>query len=126
MPIVRVKNCLNCGISHEWVFTGMTLKELRLIKQFTGFRANEFAEASGAGDPDAVAAMLYVLHLKDGIKVPYEDIDLDFHDFEMEPTEEEVAELEKLEKEAQSAAEAAQAPKVTQSGPKTKAASAPK
>lgn len=60
--------------------------------------ATEFASAGDDGDPEALAALLYVLHKRDKITVPFEDIDLDFSGFEMKATEEEQKELDELEK----------------------------
>ena len=125
MPFVRVKKCLNCGVAHEWFFEGMTLQELRLIKQITGLRPNDFSEAADDMDPDAIAAMLYVLHRRDKINVLFDDVDLDFKDFEIEATEEELAQIAELEAKMEAAAAEAQAPKV-KSGPKPKAASTAK
>lgn len=89
MPLITVNNCLNCGIKHEWLFSGATLKELRVIKKITGMGQAAFAAAGDEGDPEALAALLYILHNRDKIKVPFDDIDLDFEQFSMEPTEDE-------------------------------------
>lgn len=113
MPVIKVNNCLNCEISHEWLFLGATLKELRTIKKLTGMNAKEFAGAGDDLDPEALAALVYVLHLREGIKIPFDDVDLDFNDFEMEPTEEEAREIAELEKAMQNANDEAQAPKVS-------------
>lgn len=112
MPVIRIKNCLNCDISHEWVFDGARLSELRMIKKLTGMNAREFAGAGDDLDPEALAALVYILHMRDKIKLQFDDVDLDFNDFTMEPTDEELAEIEKLEKEMQAANDAEQAPKV--------------
>jgi hypothetical protein len=129
MPMITVKDCLNCGVDHEWVFTGVTLKELRDIKSLTGMSQKQFAEAGDEGDPEALAALLYILHKRDKIKVLFDDVDLDFSGFSMELTKEEQAEQDELEAEMARAAEAEQAPKVRpsstrKSGPSAKAASA--
>jgi CHAT domain-containing protein len=101
----------------------MTLRELRMIKNLTGMRAGEFAEASDEMDPDAIAALIYVLHQRDKISVAFEEVDLDFKDFEIEATEQEKKEMAEMEKRAQAAADAAQAPKVHPSGPRKTVAS---
>lgn len=124
MPLITVRNCLNCGIAHEWVFDNPTLKELRVIKQLTGMNQKQFGEAGDEGDPEALAALIYVLHKRDRITVPFEDVDLDFNDFDMEPTEEERELLKQLEESGSVEAETPKA--VTESGPKKKAASKPK
>lgn len=112
MPVIKIQNCLNCEIAHEWLFEGATLRELRMIKKLTGMNAKEFAGAGDDLDPEALAALVYVLHMRDKIKIPFDDVDLNFNDFTMEPTEDELAEIEKLEKEMQAAADAEQSPKV--------------
>lgn len=98
MPFVKIKKCLTCKIPHEWWFEGPTLKELRMIKKLTGMTGMDYATAADTGDPDAVSALIYILHKRDKIEVPWDDIDLDFNDFEMEETEAEIAEREELEK----------------------------
>jgi len=92
MPLITVKDCENCHIDHEWLFDGAKLKELRVIKKLTGMSQRAFAEAGDEGDPEALAALIYILHMRDKIKVPFEDIDLDFANFKMEPTEHELEE----------------------------------
>jgi hypothetical protein len=121
MPFIRIGKCLNCGISHDWLFEGMSLKELRTVKQLTGMRTLEFAEGCEALDPDAVTAMIYILHERDSIHIRFDDIDVDLKDFDMESTEGEIKEQEDLEKRMQAEAEKAQSPKVTSSGPKSAA-----
>ena len=97
MPFVTIKQCRNCGVSHEWEFDAPTLKELRTIKKLTGFAGLAFGEAISESDPEALAALLYILHERDKISVPFDDVDLDFNDFEMRETDAEVAEREALE-----------------------------
>ena len=111
MPRVTIEKCLNCEIKHSWLFAGMDLQDLRAIKQLTGMRAAEYSEASENMDPDAIAALLFVLHRKDGITIPFEDINVDFNDMTVEPTEEEIAaeEAAKKELEAKAAMMAAKA-----------------
>jgi len=62
-----------------------------MIKALTGMSAAEFAEAGDTGDPDALAALVCVLHKRDGITIALDDVDVDFSDFDMEPTPEEKA-----------------------------------
>jgi hypothetical protein len=125
LPFVRIKNCLNCHIAHEWLFTQPTLKELRLIKQLTGMSTSQFSEAGDAGDPDALTALVVVLHKRDRINLAFDDADLDFSDFEMEETGEEKAERVELESRMKRAADMGQqAPKEkTRNGRPVKAAS---
>jgi hypothetical protein len=96
MPLVTIKDCLNCNTDHEWLFEGLSLKELRMIKKLTGMSQRAFAEAGDEGDPDALAALIYVLHVRDRIKVPFDEVDLDFSKFTMEPTEQELKEAEEM------------------------------
>jgi hypothetical protein len=100
MPLVTIRECLNCDIDHEWLFESMTLKELRVIKKLTGMGQKAFAEAGDEGDPEALAALIYVLHNRDKIKIPFDDVDLDFTKFTMEPTEQELKELAAAEEDA--------------------------
>jgi hypothetical protein len=78
----------------------MTLKELRVIKKLTGMGQKAFAEAGDEGDPEALAALIYVLHKRDRINIPFDDVDLDFTKFTMEPTEQELKELAAVEEDA--------------------------
>jgi hypothetical protein len=78
----------------------MTLKELRVIKKLTGMGQRAFAEAGDEGDPEALAALIYVLHKRDRINIPFDDVDLDFTKFTMEPTEQELKELAAVEENA--------------------------
>ena len=113
MTYIKVKKCLNCGIAHEWLFDGATLRELRVIKKLTGMNAKQFAEAGDDLDPEALAALVYVLHGRDKIKIPFEDVDLNFNDFVMEPTEDEQKQIEELEKKMQEASDKENGPKVS-------------
>jgi hypothetical protein len=89
MARIVIKDCLNCHVPHEWDFDAPTLRELRTIKKLTGLTGKGFAEASEESDPDAMAALIYVLHQRDKIKIQFDDVDLDFSDFEMIESEEE-------------------------------------
>jgi hypothetical protein len=95
MPYININKCANCGIKHQWLFDAPTLKELRDIKKLTGMGGNAFTQASEDGDPEALAALIYVLHKRDKITLPFDDVDLDFNELEIEPTEEEKAAVEK-------------------------------
>ena len=117
MPLVTIRDCLNCEIDHEWLFESMSLKELRVIKKLTGMGQKAFAEAGDEGDPEALAALIYVLHKRDRITIPFDDVDLDFAKFTMEPTEQELKEVEAA------LADTDDDPKETVSGPPKKAAS---
>lgn len=96
MPLITIKDCENCHIDHEWLFDGVKLSELRMIKKLTGMSQRQFAEAGDEGDPEALAALIYILHIRDRVKVPFEKIDVDFKNFTMEPTEQEQKEIDEL------------------------------
>ncbi|MGH3629546.1 MAG: hypothetical protein ACRDRL_19180, partial [Sciscionella sp.] len=66
----------------------------------TSMGQRAFAEAGDEGDPEALAALIYVLHSRDRIKIPFDDVDLDFKTFTMVATEQEIAEAEAAEKNA--------------------------
>jgi hypothetical protein len=86
----------------------------------------EFAAAGDEGDPEALAALLWVLHARDKIKVPFDDIDLDFKDFDMSLTEQEQKDLDRMEAEAKLAESQGSIPKGPKNGTKAKAGSKPK
>lgn len=98
MPLIKISKCENCGIAHEWIFDAPKLKELRDIKKLTGMSGNAFMEASDQGDPDALAALIYVLHKRDKITVNFDDVDLDFATLDIEPTEDEKKAAEEAKK----------------------------
>lgn len=111
MPFIKVKDCLTCHVGHDWLFTGATLKELRAIKQATGLTLKGFAAAADDGDPDAIAALVWILHKREKINVAFDDVDIDFGDFEQVLTDEEKAAIEEAEREAREAEERGQHPK---------------
>ena len=102
MPIVKIDQCLNCSsatkpANHEWLFDGLTLKELRDIKKVTGMGQAAFAEAGDDGDPEALAALIWILHKRNKTLIPFDDVDLDFNHFEMVLTADEQKEYDKAE-----------------------------
>lgn len=88
---ITINNCLNCKTAHEWEYEQPTLREMRRIKARTGMNGAEYAACLGTGDPDATTAMIDLLHRRDGKELRWDDIDLDYDDFEIETTEEEAA-----------------------------------
>jgi hypothetical protein len=94
MPLVTIKDCLNCNVDHEWLFQGLTLKELRTIKTLTGMTQKAFSEAGDEGDPEALASLVYVLHKRSKINLAFDDVDLDFNNFSMDLTEQEQKDLD--------------------------------
>lgn len=89
--IIRIKKCLNCAAEHEWSYDQPTLKEMRHIKSRTGYSTAEFTAGMGTGDPDAMTALIDLLHRRASIALRWDDIDLDYDDFEIIPTDEESA-----------------------------------
>src|SRR5512146_310724 len=122
MPIITINKCENCGTKHQWIFTAPKLKELRLIKKVTGMSGNAFMDASDDGDPDALAALIYILHKRTKIDVPFDDVDLDFDELEIEPTAEEKEQAKKDALKAKAKGEGKAPPPSTQSGPNAEAA----
>lgn len=112
MPQITINDCKTCHIKHEWYFGGAGLQELRHVKRMTGMTGLEFQNAFQTMDPDALAALMVLLHKRDKIKVSIDDVDVDFDDFDLENTAEEQEEIEKLEAEMKARADEAQAPKV--------------
>jgi hypothetical protein len=89
MALITINNCCNCGVAHEWIFEGLRLKELRSVKKLTGLNGMAFEEAAEQSDPEALAALIWILHKRDKITIPFDDVDLDFTDFDMAETEDE-------------------------------------
>jgi hypothetical protein len=105
--IVTIVACRNCnGTAHHWVMSEPTLLELRRIKRLTGLTARTLEPALNDGDPDAMAALLDLLHRRQNIIIPFDEIDLDFDGFDMKPD----AEEEQAAKVKQAAAQAAGGP----------------
>jgi len=87
--IVEIEKCRNCDIPHRWLYNEPTLMELRRIKQLTGWTARGLETALEETEPEAFAALLDLLHRREGIEIPFEQIDLDFDGFDMKPDKEE-------------------------------------
>ncbi|WP_435111871.1 hypothetical protein [Nocardiopsis synnemataformans] len=67
--------------TQEWEWSGApTLSEARLIKERTGLTIKGFLEGFQEMDPDAITAMLYVLHRREGKAVAWDDIDCEIGD----------------------------------------------
>lgn len=104
MPIIKIDQCVNCSgadspVAHEFLFDGLLLRELRDIKKITGMGQAAFAKAGDDGDPEALAALLWIMHKRHKILIPFDDIDLDFNHFEMVLTAEEQEDYDKAEAE---------------------------
>lgn len=65
------------------------LKEARLVKQKIGLLPQEFVEAVSAMDPDALCMLVSLMYARNGKVIPYETIDGEYEDFQVEPSEEE-------------------------------------
>lgn len=85
------------GGDHKWEFERPTLRELKRIQDLIGMNIEEFETGMNAmlsGDLtskgiDMLLALVDLLHRRDGLRVPYDDIDVDFPtmDFEFDDHE---------------------------------------
>lgn len=93
--IITLNNCSTpeCeGASHRWEFERPTLREIQRIETTTGLDAEQFfAGMDSAGEGGitsvgikAILALVDVLHRRDGVRAPFEDIDVDIVDFAIE------------------------------------------
>lgn len=100
--IITINRCLvpECdGASHKWEFEAPTLREIQRMEQVSGISIDQFAggldDALDAGITsagiNAVLALVDMLHRRDGVRVPFEEIDVSPTDFQMDF---EVGELE--------------------------------
>jgi len=113
MPNITIKECMTCHVEHRWFFSGADLKELRSVKRMVGMNGVDFANAFQVMDPEALAALMVILHARDKIKVGIDDVNIDFDDFDMEMTDDEKRQVAELEAEMKAAADKAQAPKIS-------------
>lgn len=68
-----------------------TLGELREIKRISGINAGQMGDALNDGDPDVLAALVYVTLKRNGEKVTLEELDkVEMSDILFEADEEEV------------------------------------
>lgn len=84
---ITITKCLvpECkGTSHKWEFERPTLREIQRIETATGLDLDQWAEGLNEAlgtftsvGIKATLALVDILHRRDGIKVPFEDIDLD-------------------------------------------------
>ncbi|HYS43631.1 MAG TPA: hypothetical protein VEM32_06585 [Geobacteraceae bacterium] len=84
-----------------------------MVKRLTGMNGLDFSNAFKVMDPDALAALMVILHARDKIKVSIDDVNIDFDDFGMEITPEEQDQVDRLEKEMKEAADRGMAPKAS-------------
>lgn len=110
MPLIRVKNCLNCdGASHEWVFTSPTLRETReVLETKAGQSVQEFLDGLDTMNGSTFTALMFLLHKRIGVVLKWQDVDLDFEAFDIEDTEEELAEAKAAEEAGKAEAETAE------------------
>ncbi|MFI0484890.1 hypothetical protein [Actinomadura sp. 9N215] len=87
--IITLKDCLvpECaGKEHRWEFERPTLRELERIEHTTGMDVGDFFQGLVDVEEKGVTglaiktllAMVDVLHRREGIRPPFEDIDVDF------------------------------------------------
>jgi len=92
--IITIQKCLvpQCdGASHRWEFERPTLREIERMEDAAGIDIDQFA--TGLTDVlspgvsrlaiKATLALADILHRRDGVRVPYEDIDIDIGDFDI-------------------------------------------
>jgi hypothetical protein len=92
--IITIQKCLvpQCeGAAHKWEFQRPTLRELERMEDVAGIDVDQFA--TGLTDVlspgvsrlaiKATLALADILHRRDGVRVPYEDIDIDIGDFDI-------------------------------------------
>lgn len=93
--IITLSDCLvpACeGGDHKWEFERPTIRELKRIETATGMDVETFFQGLGDVETtgvtskalDAILALVDVLHRRDGLRVPFEDIDVDFPSFGIE------------------------------------------
>lgn len=82
--IIISRNCLvpDCGgADHKWEIERPTLREFRFIQETVGLDPDDFETALNAGGTiqsiDALLALLTILHRRDGLQVPFDDVDAD-------------------------------------------------
>ncbi len=93
-------------VEHEWTFSGAPrLQEARWIKQRTGWSIKAFLDGLDEMDPDAVIALIVLLSARDGRKLSWDAVDLDpVEDFEIHPSEDEIAKVRAAEAEQEAKA----------------------
>lgn len=62
----------------------MRLAEVRALAAGTGFTAEELAAGLNAGRLDAVAALVWLCLRRAGVDVPFDELDFEFGDLEMD------------------------------------------
>lgn len=144
--IITIEKCLvpQCeGAAHRWEFERPTLREIERMEDVAGIDIDQFA--TGLTDVlqpgvsrlaiKATLALADILHRRDGIRVPYEDIDIDIGDFDIHVDETDVEEGVQADADGEgkdpvptpdSPPPAEPAPAEPASGPDTGAASEPR
>ena len=81
---VRIKDTIYEFVSAET----LTLKEAMRIKMATGLNLMDLYNGAETGDPFAIAAMVWIIRIRDGEKdLKFDDVDFPFGDFEFLPDE---------------------------------------
>ncbi len=65
------------------------IKEARLVKRTLGLLPGEFGNAVGEMDPDALGLLVSILYSRKGKDIPFEEVDGEILDFQIELSEEE-------------------------------------
>lgn len=141
--IITLRNCLvpDCeGADHKWEWSGRpTLREIKRIEQATGMDIetwneglNELGRGMTSKVIDACLALVDILHRRDGIKVAFDDIDVDLADLDFDLDEAEADEEDQTDEAGKDPAQTSpsQNPEAEDDAPEfggsTKAASKPK
>lgn len=85
--IIKLEGCLipQCaGRDHLWEFQRFTLKEIEAVQETVGVEPNEFVEALDHGGMSLVAlramrTLIMIMHRRDGVVVPYDDVDAEIN-----------------------------------------------
>jgi len=86
-----VRGCPSRGQDHKWEWDRPTAQECLRIEEVLGIDIGEWADAfdgvAGTSTMKIKSLLMFVdlMHRRDGIAVPWEDIDVDFGNFKMIP-----------------------------------------
>lgn len=79
---------LGCGEILEYDEAKLRLSEAKKLQKITGWHPNDLAEGLKKGDADAIGAIVWLALLRNGIEVPYDELDFDLGGLVEEPDEE--------------------------------------
>ncbi|MYR84088.1 hypothetical protein GTY41_03795 [Streptomyces sp. SID685] len=83
------------GVEYEWDGDRLLVAEARELKVHTGFTPGRWLAAVDEGDPDALAALIYLAKKRAGETLRFSDLDtLDYADFDLEVADPEGAQAD--------------------------------